>query len=397
MYIKPINSKLYFKTLTDKLKSSGIDVNYPYFAMLTDNGPNLQYRALMDKQVSIAIAEKDVKWLWPPHKGIGPRRVSVDDKAIAYSNMPCKKLVQCDDEYCNNMGTCTRVPYSSTLWCKCKKGYVGARCSKKEKIKKIGDVINMMVSIPTLSDVAFGVEDLKNMTSTHFLKTQGLIRAMEKGLKQSIANLQKNIGNQVAFTQLIAKYYSDMSALNHALTIHRQRPKEYFYVSKQAWAKEVLRHGNMGKWLRQYHIMMSGQEKVFGGEPLIVQLMTKSWQGKCDASYKSTIMNAYAIVMATQVRGYLAYTEAQEILKLNNPKFDITKLMKLRKKQQIAAIEARSCKVAIAGTNLEHCSDKKVPFGFIQVGRKLKVSCLNPAQYPLMQTYMCSDKKPGNF
>ena len=103
----------------------------------------------------------------------------------------------------------------------------------------------MIVAIPSVSDVAFGVEDLQKMTSTEFLKTQGLIKDMEKELKASVSKLQKRLGNQAAFTQLVSKYYTSLNNLNHALDIHRNRGKEFYYISKKEWAKQLLNNGNI--------------------------------------------------------------------------------------------------------------------------------------------------------
>ena len=141
----------------------------------------------------------------------------------------------------------------------------------------IGDVIGMIKAIPSLSDVAFGVEDLKNKISAQFLKTHSMINLMEQGLKSSISNLQNHMGNQLAFNQLISKYYVDMKDLNHALDMQRKREGEYFYVTSRKWAEGMLRDGNIGKWLKQYQAMMTGKERIFGGEPLIVQLIKKRY------------------------------------------------------------------------------------------------------------------------
>ena len=100
--------------------------------------------------------------------------------------------------------------------------------------------------------------------------------------------------------------------------------------------------------------------------------------------------------MATQVRGYLAYTEALEIMGRSSAKFDFQQLLAKRKNAQIKAIQDRSCQVQIPNTNMEKCMDSKVPFGFLDRGKELKITCKNAHEYPIIPTFQCTEKVVGN-
>ena len=197
---------------------------------------------------------------------------------IVFSNIKCaKRYPACNDKYCSNRGTCYRIPYVIYPACQCKKGWTGARCQKKFRVRAVKDILNMMVKVPRIDDVYFKLQDLQNLTSVSFLKTQDMIETMEAKLQKSISTMKSHLGSMVEFNQLISKYYADVNQLNHALDIFKTKRDEYFYVSREAWAKQVLHHGNMGKWLKSYDVMMTGKDEVFGGDPLIIQLMKKGY------------------------------------------------------------------------------------------------------------------------
>ena len=196
-------------------------------------------------------------------------------RTFGYAPKLCdiSKRVLCNSEYCNKKGTCHEMPYTEVKWCKCFRGFMGKTCKEKQKIEKVNEIMNMVVTIPQLSDVYFGIEDMREFMAAQALNVKELLKSLESKLKNSVIELQKNMGNQMAFTRLVSKYYRDVSALNHLLDIRQNQNKEFSYISDKEWSGLVLKKGKISKLLKQYHKMMTGKDKVFGGEPFLVEMM----------------------------------------------------------------------------------------------------------------------------
>ena len=195
---------------------------------------------------------------------------------IGFAQLKCPRPPECTPAYCSNRGKCLRIPYSFTNFCFCFDGYTGNRCERKAVLKKINDVMGLAIQIPQLADVHFAVKDLTKLMSAEFLKTRDLIESVEMKLEKTMKALEDNVGKQIEWSQLLAKYYDSVKNLNNVMDVDKDMKTGNTHVNSTSWASYVLKVDGIQMWLKQFHKMMSGKDTtIFGGEPLMIQLMKK--------------------------------------------------------------------------------------------------------------------------
>ena len=136
--------------------------------------------------------------------------------------------------------------------------------------------MGLALQIPQLADVHFAVKDLTKLMSSEFLKTRDLIESVESRLANTMKALESNVGRQIEWGQLLAKYYDSVKKLNNVLDVDQDIKTGNTHVNSTSWAGYVLKVDGIQMWLKQFHKMMSGKDTtIFGGEPLMIQLMKK--------------------------------------------------------------------------------------------------------------------------
>ena len=309
----------------------------------------------------------------------GPRhKLTVDIVIILKSNEQAGEkgcILQCQ-----NNGQCRKYPYSGWQYCECKPFYQGQHCeeySETELAKTIDAMMEVTFKLPVLTDISFGISDLRDFVGASFVNMQRGISLLEAGIQSKFDRLSSSIANGFKWARLVSQYARYIQTIEYFSHCFEELPKEYNDKKKleeagKRLAEEVLHVSRgIGKALFYLNQLFVGKKSkpLLSHRPLLLVFMEqKGLSGEpCNQKYKQAIDNYRRKLILLQQIGYMVW--AQALAFAGKKSAIVSNIYRMRLKLQEDTIKNATCQYVINNSLNVQCEGHYLHPGMALINR----------------------------
>ncbi|XP_066929946.1 SE-cephalotoxin-like [Clytia hemisphaerica] len=220
----------------------------------------------------------------------------------------------CDEDTCHGSSKCVQLPFTKLTECQCEIHFDGERCetySENSLSSTLDLLVTTSLTIPSLTDVYFDIQDLKESFSDGIENVNNALIELGSVLEQSFIDLSLMLGNEFKWTNLKVTYSETLSDVEFFIREFATRSKANGDKRGKELAEHILQPGHIKKWLSDLNLLFMGNDNLIQDhEPLLVVFMSRYSKDACTAPYKERVDHAYAQFSILQYQAFMMWAEA---------------------------------------------------------------------------------------
>ena len=281
-----------------------------------------------------------------------------------------------DSMECNKVcirGTCSILPYSTKMICRCPIGFSGERCELSDQDIRHHAVISSLLSdtvkLPTFVSIQNTLEDTQLYVMVSLGSIETSISRLGSKIEEKFKNLGELMSQKFAWFSVLLKYKESIENLKYYQTLSHSHANDvgtrYLptdeYVTYAMEEKEIARYllspYGIRKWLYQLNFLIIGRrgDVLNSHSPVVFMVMDRYKSRLCYPDYKAEIDRTLQQLMLLQFQGFAMWTWAYSLLNLDSKVIEIRYQKMLSEQEKFLRDNTCSAKIANS-VNLHNCS-----------------------------------------
>ena len=281
-----------------------------------------------------------------------------------------------DSMDCNKVcirGTCSLLPYSTKMICRCPIGFSGERCELSDQDIRHHTVISSLLSdtvkLPTFASIQNTLEDTQLYVMVSLGNIETSISRLGSKIDEKFKTLGELMSQKFAWFSVLLKYKESIENLKYYQTLSQSHANDMDtrntpadeYVTYAMEEKEIARYllspNGIRKWLYQLNFLIIGRrgDVLNSHSPVVFMVMDRYKSRLCYPDYRAEIDRTLQQLMLLQFQGFAMWTWAYSILNLDSKV--IEKRYQKMLSEQEKFLRENTCSVNIVNSvNLHSCS-----------------------------------------
>ena len=239
-------------------------------------------------------------------------------KAFVDDDGKCKKA-------CKNKATCLQWPFSVKEECQCPEGYDGDFCESRSTTNftsTLHTILSATAQVPQLTDIYFGMEDVKEDIQNGFGAVQQSLKKMTQIVSRKIdmlsidmTNLFEQVKFGIKYTGAIRQIKNHIRSLKPIFNEFLKNGQGEEAINK---AKRLLFTEKIPSWEYDLQDLLQGSSTPSKVQPYMILVMNshkkKVERDGCSDEYKELIDSTRANIMDLQKELFILHVTALRIL-----------------------------------------------------------------------------------